>query len=204
MDQCQGGGPAGPPPFVCGPGSGMCCSGLHRRIGLPDGMADGWVRGRVNGTVRFARLACAGKLPHGRSFALRGVGNPFPALPGQNKSRPVSEPAGLLAEEEGFEPSLPGLRVKRFSRPPHSTALPPLRDDWPNSHMRPFIIPGFQTRTTEQWKIHTRLPLRGCSCRPGFSCPMRRRVLFSRSLAAVAAGACVGWARACVGFCFFP
>ena len=32
-----------------------------------------------------------------------------------------------LAEEEGFEPSLPGLRAKRFSRPPHSTTLPPLR-----------------------------------------------------------------------------
>ena len=32
-----------------------------------------------------------------------------------------------LAEEEGFEPSSPGLPVKRFSRPPHSTALPPLR-----------------------------------------------------------------------------
>lgn len=38
-----------------------------------------------------------------------------------------------MAEEEGFEPSLPGLRVKRFSRPPHSTTLPPLRmgcDAW--------------------------------------------------------------------------
>ena len=31
-----------------------------------------------------------------------------------------------LAEREGFEPPLP-LRVKRFSRPPHSTALPPLQ-----------------------------------------------------------------------------
>lgn len=31
-----------------------------------------------------------------------------------------------LAEREGFEPPLP-LQVKRFSRPPHSTALPPLR-----------------------------------------------------------------------------
>ena len=31
-----------------------------------------------------------------------------------------------LAEEEGFEPSLPGLQVKRFSRPPHSTTLPSL------------------------------------------------------------------------------
>ena len=35
--------------------------------------------------------------------------------------------AFMLAEEEGFEPSSPGLRVKRFSRPPHSTTLPPLR-----------------------------------------------------------------------------
>ena len=33
-----------------------------------------------------------------------------------------------LAEREGFEPSLP-LRVNRFSRPTHSTTLPPLRID---------------------------------------------------------------------------
>ena len=32
-----------------------------------------------------------------------------------------------MAEEEGFEPSSPGAPVKRFSRPPHSTTLPPLR-----------------------------------------------------------------------------
>ena len=32
-----------------------------------------------------------------------------------------------LAEEEGFEPSYPGIPDKRFSRPPHSTTLPPLR-----------------------------------------------------------------------------
>ena len=31
-----------------------------------------------------------------------------------------------MAEEEGFEPSYP-RRGKRFSRPPHSTTLPPLR-----------------------------------------------------------------------------
>ena len=31
-----------------------------------------------------------------------------------------------FAEEEGFEPSVP-LRAQRFSRPPHSTALAPLR-----------------------------------------------------------------------------
>lgn len=32
-----------------------------------------------------------------------------------------------MAERQGFEPWSPGLPVKRFSRPPHSTALPPLR-----------------------------------------------------------------------------
>ena len=34
----------------------------------------------------------------------------------------------MLAEGEGFEPSLPGVPVKRFSRPPHSAALPPFQD----------------------------------------------------------------------------
>ena len=33
----------------------------------------------------------------------------------------------LVAEGQGFEPWSPRLSVKRFSRPPHSTALPPLR-----------------------------------------------------------------------------
>ena len=35
-----------------------------------------------------------------------------------------------LVELEGFEPSSPGFPVKRFSRPPHSTTLPPLRMGW--------------------------------------------------------------------------
>ena len=34
---------------------------------------------------------------------------------------------GILAEREGFEPSV-RLHVQRFSRPAHSTTLPPLRD----------------------------------------------------------------------------
>ena len=41
------------------------------------------------------------------------------------------EPAGagsFTAEREGFEPSMP-LRAYRFSRPTHSTTLPPLRAD---------------------------------------------------------------------------
>lgn len=42
----------------------------------------------------------------------------------------------VMAEGQGFEPWSPGLPVKRFSRPPHSTALPPLRG------MRPAAFPG--------------------------------------------------------------
>ena len=32
-----------------------------------------------------------------------------------------------MAEREGFEPSVEEYPQQRFSRPPHSTALPPLR-----------------------------------------------------------------------------
>ena len=38
---------------------------------------------------------------------------------------------GPTAEGEGFEPSSEESPPKRFSRPPHSTALPPLRGDPP-------------------------------------------------------------------------
>ena len=34
---------------------------------------------------------------------------------------------GIVAEREGFEPSV-RLPAQRFSRPPHSTTLPPLRE----------------------------------------------------------------------------
>lgn len=40
------------------------------------------------------------------------------------KSADSKADALFLAEGEGFEPSLPGVLVKRFSRPPHSAALP--------------------------------------------------------------------------------
>ena len=43
------------------------------------------------------------------------------------RERPRSRGLDSLAEEEGFEPSLPGIPVKQFSRLPHSTTLPPLR-----------------------------------------------------------------------------
>ena len=51
----------------------------------------------------------------------------IPAALPNTKKAPLLGLQFKLAEEEGFEPSLPGLRVKRFSRPPHSTTLPPLR-----------------------------------------------------------------------------
>src|SRR3954464_7139837 len=37
--------------------------------------------------------------------------------------------ATLIAEGEGFEPSVQGLPTQRFSRPPDSTTLAPLRDE---------------------------------------------------------------------------
>ena len=46
--------------------------------------------------------------------------------PGMKKPAPWDRSLGAMAEEEGFEPSYP-RRGKRFSRPPHSTTLPPLR-----------------------------------------------------------------------------
>ena len=49
------------------------------------------------------------------------------AVSKHKKTPPFRSAFIQMAEEEGFEPSLPGLRVKRFSRPPHSTTLPPLR-----------------------------------------------------------------------------
>jgi hypothetical protein len=50
--------------------------------------------------------------------------NPPPQIALGNQGRTGAVPNG--AEREGFEPSIP-LRVYRFSRPTHSTTLPPLR-----------------------------------------------------------------------------
>jgi hypothetical protein len=43
----------------------------------------------------------------------------------QNKKGPADRPFFILAERVGFEPTVP-VRGRRFSRPVHSTALPPL------------------------------------------------------------------------------
>jgi hypothetical protein len=44
---------------------------------------------------------------------------------------PPAEHSARKTEGEGFEPSSEENPLKRFSRPPHSTALPPLRDAAP-------------------------------------------------------------------------
>ena len=64
------------------------------------------------------------KLPTGQ-FRLRRVRIPDHLATTRANCIPFEQEK--LAEEEGFEPSSPGLPVKRFSRPPHSTTLPPLR-----------------------------------------------------------------------------
>src|SRR5690606_10959431 len=63
--------------------------------------------------------------------ALRGlppVAASLHAAAGPFRRRAAAPPAHAVAqaEREGIEPPLPS-RVKRFPRPPHSTALPPLR-----------------------------------------------------------------------------
>lgn len=67
-----------------------------------------------------------------------------------------------MAEGEGFEPSLPGVPVKRFSRPPHSAALPPFHiyvfaPKVKPSQCNSFKAPGkgFSPilRITDQWRI---------------------------------------------------
>ena len=48
-------------------------------------------------------------------------------VPPKNQKRLPEGSLHQLAEGEGFEPSLPRLEAKRFSRPPHSAALPPFQ-----------------------------------------------------------------------------
>ena len=77
-----------------------------------------------------ARLRRAGHCAaNGSRRWLRSAPCGFESLRSTAKTR-LPKGTGLvyhLAEEEGFEPSYPGLPDKRFSRPPHSTTLPPLR-----------------------------------------------------------------------------
>ena len=54
----------------------------------------------------------------------RGIGIEA-GLADDGRGSPAREP---LAEGEGFEPSVAGLPLQRFSRPPDSTTLAPLRD----------------------------------------------------------------------------
>ncbi len=73
---------------------------------------------------RRGRLRSAHPL---RGFGNKGKGR-SPSGLGRGLCPCYPAARGRSAEREGFEPPLP-LRVKRFSRPPHSTALPPLQKD---------------------------------------------------------------------------
>src|SRR3954467_3935107 len=64
----------------------------------------------------------------GRFWAVSSGLDLLPRPLGRAASNAAVEPKpALKAEGEGFEPSEPGLPTQRFSRPSHSTALPPLR-----------------------------------------------------------------------------
>jgi hypothetical protein len=72
---------------------------------------------------------------HGRTRTTRCVPLPVPAIrnlprsdPGQRALRRTPTSTGDTAEGEGFEPSVGGLPLQRFSRPPRSTTPAPLRD----------------------------------------------------------------------------
>ena len=70
------------------------------------------------------------------------------------KPAPRDRSLGAMAEEEGFEPSYP-RRGKRFSRPPHSTTLPPLRRvTWPLAGPRKVLA---ESQGFEPWRRFRRL-----------------------------------------------
>ena len=69
-----------------------------------------------------------------------------------------------MAEEEGFEPSSPGAPVKRFSRPPHSTTLPPLRrGDAPQKgrHIKASLEEARGISLAERWGFEPQIPFWG-------------------------------------------
>jgi hypothetical protein len=71
--------------------------------------------------------------PGGRHLAVDSGAGPAPAWIGSRRHPKKSPTAnGILAEREGFEPPDPS-RGQRFSRPPPSTARPPLRSGIPGS-----------------------------------------------------------------------
>jgi len=85
-----------------------------------------------------------------RLAARRGAGTPGTAPGGRKKtqapnSRGLGSHEGKMAEGEGFEPSGPGKPAQRFSRPPHSTALPPLQRRAPGDARRCSARPPIST-----------------------------------------------------------
>ena len=73
---------------------------------------------------------------------------------------PLAGAIFILAERVGFEPTVP-LRVLRFSRPVHSTTLPPLRKPDGNAKVpRGRILPVLAHRLQRSQAAHVRLQIR--------------------------------------------
>ncbi len=122
------------------------------------------LRGRCAALARPKRLSCRFVEPD--RFA---IGVLIPHSTGKYKTRPIG---GILylAEREGFEPpvQLPG---RWFSRPLHSTALPPLR----NLHIVYFTPPHtivlrrhWRSRPRKNTEKRPATPDRDAPCRPAY------------------------------------
>ena len=104
-----------------------CTAPRHEKSPIAGALPIVWRRRRDSrvacGDAHGSRLRLDPQRPAG---ALRPCGSNPPHRPQTRKEPHRWGSPYCLAEEEGFEPSYP-RRGKRFSRPPHSTTLPPLR-----------------------------------------------------------------------------
>lgn len=122
----------------------------HGRQTRGDEIGRGWDEGTTKAATQ----------PIGVRAARRKRVEIAPIAPTWKTPRRMTGAFSFLAEGQGFEPWSPGLPVKRFSRPPHSTALPPLRMGcgrlgFADRHA-PFPAvrsrPGFRSRKSQNWR----------------------------------------------------
>src|SRR5208283_3626507 len=79
---------------------------------------------------QFAQWPCRERQPAAVEGVILVLTPRSPPDPGPNPESWASTAAQRRETEgEGFEPSSDQSGLKRFSRPPHSTALPPLQGD---------------------------------------------------------------------------
>tara|TARA_B100002003_G_scaffold236179_1_gene251885 strand:- start:153 stop:1913 length:1761 start_codon:yes stop_codon:yes gene_type:complete len=107
------GKPSGPKSFDAGFRTAMTFLAIPWKL---------WESNRPEDRQTVLKLVFADPLPYARNRGFRTAKTtlPFKVL------GDLADPEGQVAEGVGFEPTGP-LRAQRFSRPPHSTALPPFR-----------------------------------------------------------------------------